>query len=353
MGSFLLDLARGGLAMPLAVDLSAHGMGVAERMQGDGGLMAEVMVATARRFGAPLAVAPMDLRVEKGALGWWLGLEEEDFHLEGPLEKGVFEELCGRAEEEVSPRMGVLLEALGRVREEARDLIPVGMGIGPFSLLTKVHRDPIGSVFLLGQGMEEEEDEGVGLAVQLLELGRRLVAAYARRQVEAGARAVIVCEPAANTVYLSPRQLEEEEELFERCVMGPCRAVSEAIRGAGGELIFHDCGELTEGMIREFGKLGAAMLSFGASVDLAEAAALVDKETVLYGNVASKHFPSEAEMPLERVREACADLRARMEGTGHPFILGSECDVLSVPGKEEAIGAKAACIAEFSQWGKG
>jgi hypothetical protein len=34
------------------------------------------------------------------------------------------------------------------------------------------------------------------------------------------------------------------------------------------------------------------------------------------------------------------DLLERMRLTGHPFILGSECDVLSVPGREAEIASK-------------
>jgi hypothetical protein len=36
-------------------------------------------------------------------------------------------------------------------------------------------------------------------------------------------------------------------------------------------------------------------------------------------------------MPLERVREMTRELVLRMRDTGHPFVLGSECDVLHVP----------------------
>jgi hypothetical protein len=34
------------------------------------------------------------------------------------------------------------------------------------------------------------------------------------------------------------------------------------------------------------------------------------------------------------------ELIARMKSAGHPFILGSECDILSVPGSEQTIKAK-------------
>jgi hypothetical protein len=35
-----------------------------------------------------------------------------------------------------------------------------------------------------------------------------------------------------------------------------------------------------------------------------------------------------------------------MRESGHPFILGSECDILSVPGSEQTIQAKVAAFLE-------
>jgi hypothetical protein len=42
----------------------------------------------------------------------------------------------------------------------------------------------------------------------------------------------------------------------------------------------------------------------------------------------------------EKVRQLSAALTRQMRATGHPFILGSECDILSVPGSEQTIKAK-------------
>jgi hypothetical protein len=45
-------------------------------------------------------------------------------------------------------------------------------------------------------------------------------------------------------------------------------------------------------------------------------------------------------MPDEAVRERAIELLTRMAADGHPFILGSECDVLDVPEYGEAIRRK-------------
>jgi hypothetical protein len=65
----------------------------------------------------------------------------------------------------------------------------------------------------------------------------------------------------------------------------------------------------------------------------------VPPRTVLFGNLPSKHFYSD-ELSRGAVERMACDLLARMRETGHPFILGSECDVLSVRGYERAIREK-------------
>jgi hypothetical protein len=74
-----------------------------------------------------------------------------------------------------------------------------------------------------------------------------------------------------------------------------------------------------------------AVLSLGSSRRLWEDAAVVPPDVVLFGNLPTKHFHSDATLPLERVRETTRELLRRMRETGQAFILGSECDVLHVP----------------------
>ena len=82
------------------------------------------------------------------------------------------------------------------------------------------------------------------------------------------------------------------------------------------------------------------MMSLGSSRMLWEDAVLVPNSTVLYGNLPTKKFYSDSLVSVEDVKSLSAELNKRMCATGHPFILGSECDVLSVPGAEATIKAK-------------
>jgi hypothetical protein len=47
-----------------------------------------------------------------------------------------------------------------------------------------------------------------------------------------------------------------------------------------------------------------------------------------------------SQMTVAEVERLSRNLLEKMRDTGHPFILGSECDVLSVPGSEREILAK-------------
>jgi hypothetical protein len=117
-------------------------------------------------------------------------------------------------------------------------------------------------------------------------------------------------------------------------------ALREQLRSRGVDLIFHDCGELLDGMVQRFATLDPAIMSLGSSRLLWEDAKLVPKSTVLYGNLPTKHFYSDALVSVEKVRQLSRDLIRQMGELGHPFILGSECDILSVPGSEQIIKDK-------------
>ena len=67
---------------------------------------------------------------------------------------------------------------------------------------------------------------------------------------------------------------------------------------------------------------------------------IVPKDIVLFGNLPTKQFFMDETISPERVEEMSIELLDKMTAMDHPFILGSECDVLSVPGYEETIKNK-------------
>jgi uroporphyrinogen-III decarboxylase len=331
--TFYLELAASGLRMPIGTHLQLHRHEDAELIPHDGRRLGEVLIEAARRFRTPLAVPLMDLSLEKEALLCAAGIPEADvdaYHCTAVPSLP--------ADLPLTPRMSAACAAITHVATQP-GLVPMGMAIGPFSLLTKLVTDPITPIYLAGTGTTAEEEPELALIEQLLELAERVIQRYLHAQIEAGAKAIIVCEPAANTVFFSPKQLATSYAVFDRFVMAPARRIADLLQSRGVDLIFHDCGELTDGMVTRFGGLGAAMLSFGSSRQLWEDAALVPKDTVLYGNLPSKKFYARQFTVAEVERLTC-ELIEKMKAAGHPFILGSECDVLSVPGSEREIIGK-------------
>lgn len=341
--SFYLDLACRGLAMPIGADLVLREQPDPDSVLCDGTALGHVLQATAERYQTPLAFPLMDLRLEKADLLDFLGLPEAEadgFHFAGPPPAALPRELQAASQRPFPQPHQASHQALRFVAEET-DLLPVGMVIGPFSLATKLVPDPITPVALAGRGVTPEEDPSLLCFERCLELALATVLRAATAQIAHGARALLVCEPAANTSYLSPRQMRQNPGIFDRFVLTPNRALRLLLEAHGVDLIFHNCGELTSAMVEAFAvQLHPVILSLGSSRRLWEDAAVVPPDVVLYGNLPTKSFYSDEAMPLSRVLAMREELLANMAACGHPHILGSECDVLHVDGSGETIRRK-------------
>lgn len=337
-----LDLAAQGLRMPIGTHLTLSAQRDPQACQADPQRLGEVMLETARRYQTPLVFPLMDLMVEKREVLSLLELSVSNvdtFHFGEAPDDGARQRLLHNLSAPVNPQLQVYAGAIRRVAAQP-GVIPLGMAIGPFSLATKLLADPITPVYLAGTGLTAEEEPEIQLFETCLELGLQVILRSIRLQLEAGARAVCLCEPAANKVYISPQQLQDGADTLERYVLAPNRRIRALLAEYEADLIFHDCGELTDEMVAAYATLDPAIMSLGSSVELWRAARHVPATTVLFGNLASKQFYSDAVMPEARVAEDARQLVLRMQETGHPFILGTECDVLHVPGCEESISRK-------------
>lgn len=345
----LLELARSGHRLPIGADLVLHELPDPEAARLDPTRLGRVIEDAARRYRTPLALPLMDLRLEKADLLSAFGVPAEQagaFHFTSPPSTP---ELARVLENPHRPFPPASLAQHGAVHYIAActDLVPIGMTIGPFSLMTKLLADPITPLALAASGADESQDEAIRLAAAALQMALAAVLRSLTAQVRAGARAVIVCEPAVSVTYLSPRQIARAPHVFEKFVLHPLRSVSGRLAELGADLILHDCGQLSTGLVRILAaELRPAMLSLGSSRKLWEDAALVREDTVLYGNLPTGQFYSDSAMPLEAVRRLTRELAARMRDTGHPFILGSECDVLHVPEAAEIIRRKVEAMLE-------
>jgi len=335
-----LDLAARGLRMPVGADLVLHEEADPEQARNDGATLGRVIERAACRWNSPLAIPLMDLRLEKIDLLARIGIAERDaetHHFKSPLDEVTLEKLCSAPIQPLCPGSVARNRALEHIGSIA-DLIPVGMAIGPFSLVTRLMADPITAAAMAGAGVEPQESDDVRLLWQCLQVAEAAVQRAVRSQIVHGARAIMICEPAACTAFLSPRRLKAGSDIFERLVMEPNLRLKAVLNAGGCDLIFHDCGELIDAMVEAFAhRLHPVILSLGSSRKLWDDARLVPDDVVLYGNLPTKSFYSDGAMPVEEVVRQTTELLEKMKASGHPHILGSECDVLFVPEAREAI----------------
>ncbi|MFA5689719.1 MAG: uroporphyrinogen decarboxylase family protein [Kiritimatiellales bacterium] len=339
---FYLDLAAKNQRLPIAVHLTLHEYPNVTEIELNGELLADAVIKSARRHNSPLAVPLMDLTLEKEMLLKLYGVPDADiekYHFSQTVAPEFIEKISSAP---LTPRMKATCEAISYVaaREKELGMVTVGMGIGPFSLVTQLIADPISAVFLAGMGMTGADEDDVALLEQMSDVATRVVIRYLTAQAEAGAKALFICEPAANLVYFSPNQLEAGSDIFERFVLEPNLKVKAVLDKLGVDLIFHNCGELTDDMVKSFNRLDPVILSLGSSRVLWNDAGLVSKNTVMYGNLPSKKFYSDEAISADEVKRLTLELEEKMKATGHPFILGTECDVLSVPCREKVINSK-------------
>lgn len=346
---FYLELAQSGLRMPIGTDLVLHEKDDVSGILVDGYRLGQVVEEAARRYRTPLAVPHMDLMIEKTAMLELLDVPAEQiptYHFSEPPSDEMVETIQRKLREApLNVRIRAQAGSVAYIAQHT-DLLPVGMTIGPFSLMTKLIADPIAPIYLAGMGITGDEEPEIRMVETTLELSTMVILRSMEAQIEAGARAIFIAEPAANRVYISPKQLEQGSDIFERMVMRYLRRIKAFLDERGVDLIFHCCGELTDEMVRDYASLEPVILSLGSSRVLWEDARLVPKHVVLYGNLPSKRFYSDELVTREQVEKLTCELLERMREVGHPFILGSECDVLSVEGCEHTIKEKVQAFVE-------
>jgi uroporphyrinogen-III decarboxylase len=299
------------------------------------------LIETARRFDSPLALPVMDLTLEKDimlrSMGGVADIPAFHFH-ESPSAAQIAAVAGMDVLRSARIRAGCdSLAAIAAANKRGEKEVPIGMCIGPFSLMTKLMADPIVPIFMAGSSVTPEEDEEVAMLAALLDLCEKTVQAHCLAQMKAGAVAIFLCEPAANLVYFSPIQIKDGATVYDDFVIAPNLRLKALLDANKVDLIFHNCGALTLEMIASFAVLDPVMISFGSPVNLWEAEPLVPKNTVLYGNLPTKKFYSDSEVPLAGIPAMVAAIEDKLKASGHPYIIGSECDVLSMPGYEKVI----------------
>jgi uroporphyrinogen-III decarboxylase len=339
--SFYIDLAREGRPLPIVTHMVLHEKEDPESILEDGERLAAVMLEAAQRFNNPMALPVMDLTLEKDILLQTMGVAADAtaaFHFDNVPDPEQYAKVAADIDVTAHPRIKANCAALSILRDGGK-VVPVGMSIGPFSLLTKLVRDPIGAIFVAGDGAPGGDND-VATIRAVLGLAESIVHANCAAQIKAGARAIFLCEPAANRVYFSPRQIRKGTSVYDEFVTEPNLRLKQLLDDNSVDLLFHDCGEVIPEMVTSFGKLNPKLISLGSQVKLWEVEKYIAKDVVIFGNLPTRKFYSDDEVPLEAIDGLVADIQEKLGATGHPFIVSSECDVLSMPEYEKRIMAK-------------
>ena len=346
---YYLELARSGLSFPIGADLVLKEYADHDDILRDGKRLGQIIAEAARRFNTPLAMPVMDLMLEKAvmlrALGGISDTDIPTWHFSVCPTDQQIANIRNGIQAPLNARLQANVDAVRYIAQNT-DLTPVGMSIGPFSLMTKLIADPITPVYMAGMGLSAADDADVKMIETIMDLAVETILRSFNAQAHAGAKAFFIAEPAANLVYISPIQMSQGSNIFERMVLKYLRRIKDAMDHAGVDLFFHCCGELTNEMVTGFTQLRPVLLSLGSSRKLWEDTQIVPKDIVLYGNLPSKKFFSDEMITLCDVRRTAVENIARMKATGHPYILGTECDVLCVPGHEKVLMSKAMAIVD-------
>ncbi len=194
---YYLELADRGLSMPIGSDLILHEYLDPAAILVDGERLGRVLEETARRFQTPLAFPHMDLELEKSELLAMLAIHEEQmakFHFSSCPDAAVFATLKAHLDDPFRAPLQAHIDSIAYIAQHT-DLLPIGMAIGPFSLLTKLVSDPITPVCMAGMGISAEEDDEVKMVEWVLELGMKVILRSLEAQIQAGAKAIFLAEP--------------------------------------------------------------------------------------------------------------------------------------------------------------
>jgi uroporphyrinogen-III decarboxylase len=338
-----LDLAAQRHRVPMATDLVLREQPDAESILVDGNRLGRVIEEAAVRHRSPLAFPIIDLGVEKAGLVRRFGVHDVDapaFLFPGAPSREdrerYFHHLRGAAP---SVRVAAVLGALEHIARQP-GLVAIGATIGPFTLATRLMGDATAAIQLAAGGATADDEPAVDLLACGLDLSLAYILRYVNLQIAAGARAIVVTEPAVAAGCFPPGRATGLEEAFDRFVLVPNQRIADRLADHGVDLILHCGSELAEGMLEELCSFQPAMLGLGSSRRLWEDARVVPRDVVLYGNLPSDLFHSDGLMPVDRVATIAADLAARMEEIRHPFILGTESDTMHVEGAAHMIRSK-------------
>ena len=202
--------------MPIGADLVLHEEPDPEQARNDGAALGRVIEKTARRWATPLAIPLMDLRLEKADLLACAGVaayDAEKFHFTSRLDEPTLA-LSAPA----NPRRAALAASPAIRRSPTSPRSPILFPSAWPSALSRSPRvswpTPSPPRRCPAPAPSLKTPTRSALLWQCLQLAEAAVQRSVRSQIAHGARAIMICEPAACTAFLSPRQLRAGSNAF-------------------------------------------------------------------------------------------------------------------------------------------
>ena len=292
----------------------------------DGEALAHAQLLARERYRTDAVFAFLDFGVEAEALGARLSFRDDRY-------PDVFGSVLGAADDPVrlrlpepasAGRMPVCLQALRTMRRRLGDsALVAGAVAGPMTASAQLYG--------IENALYLAIDDPRRLAAAL-DFATRLAIHYGLAQLDAGAHAVIVFDPAASPAVVPPG--------FFRELLAPrLERVLAALRDGGAAFTWLNIAGPTAGILDCYARIGADVATFDYYLSAAEACRLLPR-TCLAGNLKSLDFLDAAPDRIERQARA---LVAAFEGRGG-FLLSSGCEIPP----EAAAGNIAAMAAALS-----
>jgi uroporphyrinogen decarboxylase len=299
--------------VPVIAQVFAHAAvagGVAiEDYVRDGETLARCQLDALRKYGYDAVFSVMGTSVETEALGSVLHYAEDwypsvESYALSP--QGDWSGLCV-PDPHRSGRMPEMLRALGILRRELQDEVPViGCILGPFTLA--------GQLLGLENALYLAADSP-GRLEQLLDFSTGALIRFGRAQIEAGAHLPMVFDPAASPAVIPPAFFREFE-------LPRLRRLFQALKEAGAIANWLHIAGPAAGILPYYAGAGVDIANFDYNVSMAEARDQLPG-TCLDGNIKSLAF---VEGSPGDIAEASGKLLSFFRDRGG-FILSSGCEI--------------------------
>lgn len=292
----------------------------------DGEALAHAQICARERYRTDAVFAFLDFGVEAEALGAPLSFRDDRYpDVVGSVLGADDDPARLRLPEPASAgRMPVCLRALRTMRGRLGDsALVAGAVAGPMTACAQLYG--------IENALYLAIDDPPRLAAAL-DFATRLAIRYGLAQLDAGAHAVIVFDPAASPAVVPP-------DFFRELLAPRLERVLAALRDGGAAFTWLNIAGPTAGILDCYARIGADVATFDYYLSAAEACRLLPR-TCLAGNLKSLDFLDAAPDIIERQARG---LVAALEGRGG-FLLSSGCEIPP----EAAAGNIAAMAAALS-----